>query len=326
MESKEDLAAISEREIAVLIPSYNEEPTIAAVVAQYRARLPGATIYVFDNASTDRTAALAEEAGAIVFHERRRGKGFVVQSMFQLVEADIYVMVDGDDTYPAAAVEALIAPIKNREADMVVGSRLHRDAHSELRALNRVGNRFFLHLLNTMFGVQLTDILSGYRAFSRVFVKSLPVFSRGFEIEVELTIKALERGFRIVEVPAHLKERPAGSHSKIRLVQDGFLILNTIFALIRDYKPLTFFGGVGFLFLAASVYPGWRVANDLLATGALHRTGSALLTLGLVLSSFLFVTVGLVLHTIVRRFQELDYHLRVRHRLPQSGSPRRRSS
>jgi glycosyltransferase involved in cell wall biosynthesis len=206
--------------IAVLIPCYNEELTIGEVVRDFRSEIPQAEIYVFDNNSTDRTAELARASGARVASERRQGKGFVVQSMFCQVEADVYVLVDGDGTYPPSEIHKLIQPILLGEADMVVGSRLMGASGSEFRFLNKVGNSFFLKVINLIFKVKLTDVLSGYRAFNREFVKGVPIFGGGFETEVELTIKALARGYRIVELPVRLTSRPEGSFSKIRIVQD----------------------------------------------------------------------------------------------------------
>ena len=297
--------------IAVLIPCYNEEQTIAQVVLAFRSQLPAARVYVFDNNSTDRTVEHAEETGAIVLREPRQGKGFVVQSMFRRVDADVYVMVDGDATYPPKSVHELIAPIMNGDADMVVGSRLHPETRSDFRQLNRWGNRFVLKVLNSLFGVRLTDILSGYRAFNRKFVKSLPVFGGGFEIETELTIKAVARGFRIVEVPTPLASRPAGSRSKIRFFRDGFLILNTILALFRDYKPLTFFGIAGLVLVLLAVVPGLVVIFEFIRHGAFARPLLTLLSVGLFLSSLLSLAVGLVLHSIARRSQEFDYQIQV---------------
>jgi glycosyltransferase involved in cell wall biosynthesis len=297
--------------VAVLIPCYNEELTIAAVVRQFRAELPDACVYVFDNNSTDRTIAEAESAGALVAYERRQGKGYVVQRMFRQVDADVYVMVDGDGTYPAADVHKLLGPVLRGEADMVVGSRLHTGAQSEFRALNRLGNRIFLSVLNSTFKVQITDMLSGYRAFSRAFVKSVPLFGGGFETETELTIKALERGFRIVEVPCDLTSRPEGSFSKIRIAHDGVRILGTILALFRDYKPLTFFGAIGLFLILLGFIPGAVVIYEFIETGLVPRLPSAVLAVGLVLAGMLSTTVGLVLHTIARRSQEFDYQLRV---------------
>jgi glycosyltransferase involved in cell wall biosynthesis len=298
--------------IAVLIPCYNEERTVGEVVAAFRAELPAAHIYVFDNDSTDRTVECALAAGAAVWCEPRRGKGFVVQSMFRLVQADIYVMVDGDATYPPEAVHQLVAPILSGEADMVVGSRLHSETQSEFRHLNRLGNRLVLTLLNSIFGVRLTDILSGYRAFNRKFVKGLPIFGGGFEIETELTIKAVARGLRIVEVPTTLTARPDGSHSKIKFFRDGFIILNTILALFRDYKPLTFFGSVGLLLIVVALIPGVAVVINVLRSGVLTNLSGAVLAVGLGLTGMLSIVAGLILHTIVRRFQELEHALAVK--------------
>ena len=298
-------------EVAVLIPCYNEEQTVARVVESFRAELPRARIYVFDNNSTDRTAEEARRAGATVFREPRRGKGFVVQSMFRLVDADFYVMVDGDDAYPAAAVHRLLAPVAAGEADMTVGSRLHAESRSQFKQLNRAGNRLVRATLNFIFRVRLSDILSGYRAFNRKFVKGLPLFGGGFEIETELTIKAVGRGFRLVEVPVDLVPRPDGSHSKIRFMRDGFLILNTTLALFRDYKPLTFFGSVGLLLVLLALVPGALSAAGAAGAGAAVRVALALLALCLFLCGLLSVTAGLILHSIARRSQEFEYHIGV---------------
>src|SRR5829696_3232381 len=291
-------AAAGGRGVAVLVPCYNEQPTVARVVARFRAELPEARVYVFDNNSTDRTAEEARRAGAEVFNERRQGKGYVVQSMFRQVDADFYVMVDGDDTYPAEAVHALLAPVVAGEVDMSVGSRLHAESQSQFRRRNRMANRLVRSTLNFIFRVELTDILSGYRAFSREFVKGLPLFGGGFEIETELTIKAVERGYRLAEVPVALTHRPEGSHSKIQFLRDGFLILNTTLALFRDYKPLTFFGGVG-------------AAGLLGFGGAVPGAFVVAAAAGLFVCGLLSLTAGLILHSIARRSQEFEYHLRV---------------
>lgn len=296
--------------IAVLIPCYNEELTVAGVVNEFRAQLPEADIYVFDNNSSDDTVERARAAGALVSFERRQGKGYVVQSMFRQVDADIYIMVDGDGTYPPAEVHRLIAPVLADEADMVVGSRLHDESSSQFKSLNRMGNKMFLSVLNSVFKVKITDMLSGYRVFSRRFVKGVPLFGGGFETETELTIKALERGYRVVEVPVDLTTRPEGSFSKIRIVHDGLRILNTILALFRDYKPLTFFGAVGLALIAFSLLPGLIVVLEFFKTGLVLRLPSAVLAVGLALAGMLSITIGLVLHTIVRRSQEFDHQLR----------------
>ena len=306
-----ETSTVDRPSVAVVIPCYNEELTIAEVVRQFRAELPAADIYVFDNNSMDRTVERARAAGAKIFHERRQGKGYVVQSMFRKVNADIYIMVDGDGTYPAADVHRLIEPILNDEADMVIGSRLHAQSASRFKSANRIGNKFFLYILNYTLGAKITDMLSGYRAFNRGFVKGVPLFGGGFETETELTIKALDRGFRIIEIPVNLTHRPEGSFSKIRIFGDGFLILNTILALIRDYKPLTFFGSLGLFFIALGFVPGLIVIYEFIETGLVPRLPSAVLAVGLILSGMLSITVGLVLHTIVRRSQQLDHQLRV---------------
>ncbi|NVM23357.1 MAG: glycosyltransferase [Desulfobacterales bacterium] len=296
-------------QIAVLIPCLNEESTIGKVVRDFRTQLPDADIYVFDNDSSDRTAQVAEKAGAIVIKEYRRGKGCVVQAMFRKVEADVYVLVDGDDTYPAEAVKEMILLIVQGRADMVVGSRLARASKSEFKSVNRFGNRFFLLILNSFFRTNLTDLLSGYRVMSRGFVKNVPLLAGGFEIETELTIQALEKGFKIIEVPINLKHRPEGSESKIKILQDGIRILATIFLLFRDYKPFTFFGSVGVLLLIPAMFLGAIVTSDYLKTGLVPRFPSAILAVGLVLSALLSFTIGLILSTMSRRFRELERQL-----------------
>jgi glycosyltransferase involved in cell wall biosynthesis len=297
--------------VAVLIPCYNEELTVGQVVAQFREQLPEAAIYVFDNNSSDRTVAEALAAQAIVAREKRQGKGYVVQSMFQQINADAYVIVDGDDTYPAEAVHHLLAPVLADEADMVIGSRMHANSQSQFRLLNQLGNRLFLTIFSWTFRVQITDMLSGYRAFSRRFVKTVPLFGGGFETETELTIKALQRGYRITEVPVNLRPRPQGSASKIRIAQDGFRVANTLLALLRDYKPLTFFGTVGLILILISLVPASIALFEFLQTGMIQRLAGVVFAVGLVLSGLLALTAGLILHTLVRRSQEFDHQLRV---------------
>jgi hypothetical protein len=303
--------ADDEPRVAVIIPCYNEALTIRNVVTAFRAELPDAAVYVFDNGSSDATAEEARRAGALVGTESRRGKGYVVQSMFQQVDADVYVMTDGDETYPPAAVHRLLQPVLAGEADMVVGSRLHERSRSRFRALNSVGNLAFRWMLNAIFHVQLTDILSGYRAFSRAFVKNVPLSSGGFEVEAELTIKALQNGYRVRELPVDLAARPEGSRSKVRIVRDGFIILNTILALSRDYKPLTFFGAAGSVLGLAGVALAVAGGSSFLGTGLPADAARLLVGLTLGLAGFLLVLAGLIVHTVVRRFQELNYRLRM---------------
>lgn len=296
--------------IAILIPCLNEQQTIGQVVQEFKVELPEATIYVVDNDSTDNSVAEAQAAGAIVITEKRRGKGYVVQTMFQKVNADVYVIVDGDGTYPAGKVHDLISPIQSDQADMVVGSRTS-DTASIFHPLNRLGNRFYQYVINLIFGTRLSDILSGYRSFNRKFVKGLPLFVTGFEVETELTIKALQRGYRISEEPVTLGPRLEGSHSKIRIINDGVKIFWTILALFRDYKPLTFFGGLGLLLILLGLIPGGVAIYEFLETGLVLRFPSAILSVGMILSGMLLLIVGLILHTINRRFQELEYYMRL---------------
>jgi glycosyltransferase involved in cell wall biosynthesis len=286
---------VTQPRIAILIPALNEEQTIADVIESFRAVCPEARIIVFDNASTDATSEKARAAGAEVRYEARRGKGNVVQSMFRSVDADVYVMVDGDSTYPPDKIHDVMKPVLDGVADMVIGSRLLRASDSQFRALNRAGNIFYATLLRRLFGVRITDLLSGYRAFSRRLVRTLPLVGGGFETEAEMTIKAVHRGFRVVEVPVSLVPRPAGSSSKIRIVQDGVLILNAIVALFRDYKPLTFFGGTALVLGALAIgffLVDFRVTAIVLA-----------------LFAGLTAATGLILHTVTRHFQELETHL-----------------
>lgn len=278
--------------IAVLIPALNEEQTIAEVIHSFQAACPEARIVVFDNASTDATVRRARAAGAEVRMERKRGKGNVVRSMFRAIDADVYVMVDGDATYPAERIRDLIAPVLDGMADMVIGSRLQRTCDSEFRTLNRLGNLMYATLLRRLFGVRITDLLSGYRAFSRPLVKSLPLLGGGFETEAEMTIKAVHRGFRVVEVPVSLTARPEGSNSKIRIVQDGLLILNAMIALFRDYKPLTFFGTVALLIA--------------LLAGTAFVAGYSVVAATLALVACTATATGAILHTVTRHFQELE--------------------
>ncbi len=296
--------------IAVIIPCYNEEIAIAGVVSDFQKHLPEAQLYVFDNGSTDHTVEEARRAGAVVLWEKRRGKGYVISAMFRRVEADVYVMVDGDGTYPADQAKALIAPIISGEADMVVGSRLHPDSRSAFKLPNLLGNWVFRSMLNSFFNVHVTDLLSGYRAMNRQLIKSLPFLSHGFESETELTIKCIERGYRIQEIPVNLMPRPAGSRSKIHPFLDTVLIVRTILGLVRDYKPLTAFGLMGLVSIVVGLIPGLSVIQEYVATGHILRIPSAILAAGAMIAGLLLVFVGLVLHSLARHFQEVDYQLR----------------
>jgi glycosyltransferase involved in cell wall biosynthesis len=296
--------------VAILIPCYNESATIQKVVADFRQELPEATIYVYDNNSDDGTGEIARDAGAVVVQEPRQGKGFVVQAMFRDIDADIYVLVDGDDTYPASEVHRLLSPIRNCKADMVVGARLSPESHSEFKPTNLLGNYLLRAAVRTCFRTSTVDLLSGYRAFSASFVRTMPLFGGGFEVETELTIKALQGGYRVVDFPISAVARGENSYSKIRHRRDGVAILTTILALFRDYRPLTFFGGAGLLIMLLALIPGSIVIVEYLETGLVQRLPSAVLAVAMVLAGMLLCFVGLILHAMLRRFQELDHLLR----------------
>ena len=288
--------------IAVLIPCYNEEPTVAKVVADFRAQLPGAAVYVYDNNSTDRTAELAAAAGAVVVPEPRQGKGSVVRSMFRDIDADCYLMVDGDDTYPAEAAASLCAPILEGRADMTVGDRLSNGSYGRenKRAGHGFGNDLVRAMIRWIYGYGFDDVMTGYRAFSRPFVKTFPVLSRGFQIETELSIHAVDRGWRILDVPIEYRDRPEGSVSKLDTVGDGLRVVAMIGTLFKDYRPLKFFGIVAALLLLLGLALGLPVVAEFLATGLVPRLPTALLATALVFLSALALACGLVLDTVAK--------------------------
>jgi glycosyltransferase involved in cell wall biosynthesis len=294
--------------MAVIIPCFNEAATIAQVIADFRRELPFATIHVFDNNSSDDTAAIARSAGALVSHEYRQGKGNVVKTMFQEVDADIYVLVDGDTTYPADKVHDLLKPVLEGMADMVVGSRL-LDKSSEMHQVNLFGNRLFLFVVNMIFGSCLTDILSGYRVMTREFVRAIPVLSQGFQVETELSIQALHKDMRVWEVPVKLVNRPPGGESKIRIASDGLKIIYTILDLFRTYKPLTVFGLAGVILIVVGSAIALPVVVEYFQTGLVPRLPSAILAAGLWLTGLLSISVGLILNTLARNFKELTYQI-----------------
>lgn len=298
-----------EPRVAVFIPCLDEAMTIGKVVADFRRELPGAQIWVIDNGSEDDTAEIARQQGARVIVETRRGKGFAVRTALRQIEAEAYVMVDGDDTYPAESVHDLLRPIMAGRADMVVGSRRMRGAVSEFRPLNRLGNSIYPKLIRFLLRVKLTDILSGFRAMNRHLVRTIPIAASGFEIEAELTVKTVERNLRIVEVPINLRRRPEGSFSKIKLFGDGSRIAWTILLLFRDYKPMTFFGGIGLIFVIAGLVLGVEVVAEFLDTGLVPRLPTAVLAVALELAGILMGAVGFVLSAISRRFQEIESKL-----------------
>jgi glycosyltransferase involved in cell wall biosynthesis len=296
-----------EVKIAVLIPCYNEEITIGKVVDDFRRELPSATVYVFDNCSTDSTAKIAHEHGAITVKECRKGKGFVVERMFGRIKADVYVMVDGDDTYPAEYVHKLLAPVLSEDADMVVGARPLKKTEGPSRPFHVFGNKLVCYLVNWMSQSQLTDIMSGYRAFNRLVVNNIPVISPGFEVETELTLQMLYYRLKIVEISIPYKERPTGSESKLRTFHDGFYVLWKIFNLFRAFKPLTFFGSLGLLFLALGVLAGFFPVHDYFTdpNHYIRHLPMAILATGLVILSAGCAFLGILLHALNWRFLEL---------------------
>jgi glycosyltransferase involved in cell wall biosynthesis len=292
--------------IAVLVPCHNEALTVAKVVGDFRAQLPEADIFVFDNASTDDTAARAGAAGAHVVPVPARGKGHVVRSMFRTIDADVYVMVDGDDTYPADKVRSLLSPVLSGEADMVVGTRLETHADSAFRPLHGFGNRLVCTVISQLFGTRIADALSGYRAFNRRFVKTMPVLSQGFEIETEMTVFAMSQALSVREVAIPYGSRPEGSHSKLHTFRDGFRVLKTILFLYKDFRPLLFFGLIAAVCLLAALAFGSVVVAEYAATGKVTHPSTAVLAAALGLLGMLTVSTGLVLDTVNRRTQELQ--------------------
>lgn len=290
--------------LAVLIPCYNEESCIGEVVADFRRVLPSARVYVYDNNSTDRTREIARAAGADVRLESRQGKGNVVRRMFADTEADVYVLIDGDGTYDAASAPQLVDLLLEEGLDMVNAARTEQ-SQAAYRRGHRFGNRLLTGMVRVIFGRQLTDLLSGYRILSRRFVKSFPALSTGFEIETELTVHALELRMPLAEVHAPYRERREGSASKLHTYRDGWRILRTIVALVREERPLGFFM-IGFVALASlSLLLGWPVVMGYLDTGLVPRLPTALLSTGLMLLAFLSLTCGLILDTVTRGRREL---------------------
>lgn len=286
-------------QIAVLIPCLNEEAAIGKVVADFRAVLPDAVIFVYDNGSTDRTVEIATQAGAIVRKETLKGKGNVMRRMFADIEADIYVLVDGDDTYHAASAPALIDRLQKDCLDMVNGAREEK-SEAAYRAGHRFGNRLLTGLVAWFFGERFNDMLSGYRFMSRRFVKSFPALASGFEIETELTVHALQLNLPIAEVMTPYRERPPASSSKLRTIPDGIRIMRLIMRLIREERPLEFFSTVAAVLALAAIGLAVPIISEYLKTGLVPRLPTAILSTGLILVSCLSVTCGLVLATVTR--------------------------
>jgi glycosyltransferase involved in cell wall biosynthesis len=294
----------AEPRVAVLVPCFNEEAAVATVVADFRKALPSAKIFVYDNNSSDRTMAVAREAGAEVRSERRQGKGHVVRRMFADIDADIYVLVDGDATYDAASAPRMIDTLLNDHLDMVVGLRVDQ-AELAYRPGHRIGNRMLTGFLASVFGEAFKDILSGYRVFSRRFVKSFPVLSDGFEIETELSVHALELALPVAEVETPYYARPEGSFSKLNTWRDGLRILGTILKLYRSEKPLRFFTAIGTTLMLISIGLAIPVIVTYLEQGVVPRLPTAVLSMGLIILAVLSVSSGLVLDTVTRGRREI---------------------
>jgi glycosyltransferase involved in cell wall biosynthesis len=294
----------SSMRIAVLVPCFNEEAAVGTVVADFRKALPSAEIFVYDNNSSDRTAAVARDAGAQVRSERRQGKGHVVRRMFADVDADIYVLVDGDATYDAASAPRMIETLLSDHLDMVVGLRIDQ-TEAAYRLGHRTGNRMLTGFLSAVFGQAFKDILSGYRVFSRRFVKSFPVLSDGFEIETELSVHALELALPVAEIETPYYARPEGSVSKLNTWRDGFRILGTILKLYRSEKPLRFFTGIGIVLSVISIVLAIPILVTYLDQGLVPRLPTAVLSMGLMILAVLSVSSGLVLDTVTRGRREI---------------------
>ena len=295
-----------EKSLAVLIPCYQEELTIGKVVQDFRRELPEATIYVYDNNCTDRTAEVARAAGAVVRREKRQGKGWVVASMFQQIDADILIMVDGDDTYDASAVHALLAPVLKGDADITVASRLHEFQDKSFRPLHLFGNRVVTGIINWIFKTSIPDVFSGYRVFTRQAVSMIPITARGFDVETELTLQALYRGLVLQEVPAPYRERPAGSFSKLNTFSDGFKVLLKLFLILKSYRPLTFFGLCSMTLFFMGLVAGIRPVYEYFAKNYVYAVPSAILAAALMLLACLMLSLGLILNSVNLRLLELE--------------------
>lgn len=292
--------------IAVLIPCYNESKTIGKVVADYKQALPDADIYVYDNNSVDGTDEIARKAGAIVRYERRQGKGNVIRTMFREIDADCYLMIDGDDTYPAENAKEMCRLVIEEKVDMVIGDRLSSTYFTEnKRPFHNFGNSLVRSLINKLFHADIKDIMTGYRAFSYPFVKHFPVLSHGFEIETEMTIHALDKNFFLKEVPVLYRDRPDGSVSKLNTYSDGFKVLMTIARLFRDYKPFLFFSAIAMLFLLIALIMFIPILVDFLQTGLVPRFPTLIVSGLLALLGFMFFFCGVVLDVVAQKHKQL---------------------
>ena len=292
--------------VAVLIPCYNEELTIEKVVTDFKKELPEADIYVYNNNSKDKTVELAKKAGAIVRDEYMQGKGNVVRTMFREIDADIYVMVDGDDTYPAEEVRKLIDPIRSGEADMVIGDRLSNGTYKEenKRRFHEFGNNIVRNTINRLFKSDLKDIMTGYRVFSKFFVKNMPVMSPSFEIETEMTLHALDKKFKIKEIPIIYRDRPEGSSSKLNTFKDGIKVIKTIIKMLKDYKPRKFYLWISFVFIVIGLIVGLPVIVEFFKTRYITKVPSAILATGIMIFAIVIAQCGVILDTVVKQNKE----------------------
>ena len=296
--------------VAVLIPCYNEEFTIEKVIKDFKRELPEADIYVYNNNSKDRTVEVARNAGAIVKHEHRQGKGNVVRTMFREVEADIYVMVDGDDTYPAEFVHQLIEPIKNGEANMVTGDRISNGAYQKenKRYFHKFGNNLVKNTINRLFKSKLKDIMTGYRAFDKIFVKTMPVMSLNFEIETEMSLHALDKRFIIKEIPIEYRDRPEGSESKVNTFGDGIKVRKTMVKMLKDFKPRKFFWTIAILIGIIGLLVGFPVLMEFAKTRYITKIPSAILAMGIETVALIIAQCGVILDTVTKQHRE-EYEL-----------------
>lgn len=300
-------------QIAIIIPCYNEETTIAKVVKDCQAAVPTAKVYVFDNNSSDQTSTVACAAGAIVYPSPLQGKGQVVRHAFRKIEADLYVMLDGDDTYPADAIPLLIERTVAGGFDMVVGTRLSQHSPTAFRHVHRFGNQFFSRLVSFLFDQKVTDILSGFRIFTADFVRAVPLNSQGFEVEMDLTLQAISHGFAIGEFPISYRNRPEGSFSKLKTFQDGFTILSFLVRIFKDYKPLPFFAGLSLFAFISALFFGWAPIKDFIDYSYVYTVPRAILAASLMILSTVFLSVGLILDSQLRYFQNQSQFLRLIH-------------
>ena len=297
---------MKEKKIAVLIPCYNEAVTIEKVIKDYQKVLPKADIYVYDNNSTDGTDEIAKKAGAIVRYEYRQGKGNVIRTMFREIDADCYLMIDGDDTYPAENAKEMCDLVLSGRADMVIGDRLSSTYFSEnKRPFHNFGNRIVRWLINHLFKNKIKDIMTGYRAFSKEFVKGFPVLSKGFEIETEMTIHAVDKNFKLVEIPVDYRDRPEGSVSKLNTYSDGFKVLKMIATLFKEYKPFYFFGIVALILLILALVFGIPVVVEYFQTGLVPRFPTLIVACIFLVLSMLLWIAGIILEVIVKKHKQL---------------------